>query len=102
MAELANAIAVPPPRIERLRDDAPAWQEAPETRRHARERRVARDLIELSRLQSGAEQAECAPLDLATLLCAVCADYPQLQIEGPQNLPVSTDSRRLTRVLFAL
>jgi signal transduction histidine kinase len=102
MAELAHAIAVPPPRIERLLDDAPAWEEAPETRRHARERRVARDLIELSRLQSGSEQAECAPLDLATLLRAVCADYPQLQIEGPQNLPVSTDSRRLTRVLLAL
>jgi signal transduction histidine kinase len=102
MAELAHAIAVPPPRIERLRDDPPAWQEAPDSRRHARKRRVARDLVELSRLQSGAEQAECAPLDLATLLRAVCADYPQLAIEGPQNLPVSTDSRRLARVLFAL
>ena len=102
MAELAPAIAVAPPHLERLLDDAPAWQEAPETRRHARQRRVARDLVELSRLQSGGEQAECAPLDLATLLRAICADYQGLHIEGPQNVPVSTDARRFARVLCAL
>jgi signal transduction histidine kinase len=96
MAEPAHAIAAPPQRIGRVSDDAP------ETRRHARERRVARDLVELSRLQGGGERADCVPLDLATLVRAICADYPQLRIDGPQNLPVSTDARRLARVLFAL
>jgi signal transduction histidine kinase len=33
---------------------------------------------------------------------AVAADYPLLRIDGPASLPVSTDSRRLARVLFAL
>ncbi|HVC84928.1 MAG TPA: HAMP domain-containing sensor histidine kinase [Solirubrobacteraceae bacterium] len=96
MAEPAHAIATPPQRIGRVSDDAP------ETRRHARERRVARDLVELSRLRGGGERADCVPLDLATLVRAICADYPQLHIDGPKNLPVSTDSRRLARVLFAL
>ena len=96
MAEPANAIAAPPQRVGRVSDDAP------DSRRHARERRVARDLVELSRLQGGGERADCAPLDLATLVRAICADYPQLHVDGPHNLPVSTDSRRLARVMFAL
>ena len=96
MADVANAIAVPQPRVVRLDDDAP------DSRRHARERRLARDLVELSSLQRGAERAECAPLDLATLLRAICAEFPQVHIEGPQHLPVSSDSRRLSRVLFAV
>lgn len=96
MAEPANAIAAPPQRVGRVSDDAP------ESRRHARERRVARDLVELSRLQGGGERADCAPVDLATLVRSICADYPQLRLDGPQNVPVSTDSRRLARVLFAL
>src|SRR5450631_2170185 len=100
MAELANAIAGTSPRVVRLRTDPPGWNDVPQARRQARERRVARDLVELSRLQRGVERAECAPLDLATLLRTIGADYPQLQIHGPQQLPVSTDSRRLARVLF--
>jgi signal transduction histidine kinase len=96
MAEPANAIAAPLQRVGRVSDDAP------DSRRHARERRVARDLVELSRLRGGGECADYVPLDLATLVRAICADYPQLHVEGPQNLPVSTDSRRLARVLFAL
>lgn len=96
MAEPANAIAAPLQRVGRVSDDAP------ESRRHARERRVARDLVELSRLQGGGERADCAPVDLATLVRSICADYPQLRLDGPQNVPVSTDSRRLARVLFAL
>jgi signal transduction histidine kinase len=96
MAEPANAIAAPLQRVGRVSDDAP------DSRRHARERRVARDLVELSRLRGGGECADYGPLDLATLVRAICADYPQLHVEGPQNLPVSTDSRRLARVLFAL
>jgi signal transduction histidine kinase len=102
MAELANAIAGTSPRVVRLPADGPGWDDVPQARRHARERRVARDLVELSRLQRGGERAESAPLDLATLLRTISADYPQLQIHGPQQLPVSTDSRRLARVLFAL
>jgi len=96
MAEPANAIAAPLQRVGRVSDDVP------ESRRHARERRVARDLVELSRLQGGGERADCAPVDLATLVRSICADYPQLRLDGPQNVPVSTDSRRLARVLFAL
>jgi signal transduction histidine kinase len=102
MAELANASAATSPRVVSIPTEGPGWNDAPQARRHARERRVARDLVELSRLQGGAERAECAPLDLATLLRAICADYAQLEIEGPQQLPVSSDSRRLSRVLFAL
>lgn len=102
MAEPANSIAGTAPRVVRLRDDAPGWNDLPRARRHARERRVARDLVELSRLQRGAERADCARLDLATLLRTICADYPQLQLRGPEHLPVCTDSRRLARVLFAL
>jgi len=96
MAEPANAIAALPQRVGRVSDDAP------DSRRHARERRVARDLVELSRLQGGGERADCAPLDLGTLVRTICTDYPQLHVEGPQHLPVSTDARRLARVLFTL
>jgi signal transduction histidine kinase len=100
MAKLANASTSP--RVVRIPTDGPGWDDVPLARRHARERRVARDLVELSRLQGGGERAECAPLDLATLLRAICAEYPQLEIAGPDRLPVSTDSRRLARVLCAL
>jgi signal transduction histidine kinase len=103
MAELASAIAGTSPRVVRLPTDVPGWdEEVPQARRQARERRVARDLVELSRLQRGGERAECAPLDLATLLRTISAGYPELQIHGPRQLPVSTDSRRLARVLFTL
>lgn len=78
------------------------WEVGALARRHARERRLARDLVELSRLERGIERAECAPLDLARLVRAVAADYPRLRVEGPPQLPVSTDSRRLARILFAL
>ena len=102
MPEPANSIVGTAPRVVRLRSEAPGWNDMPQARRRARERRVERDLVELSRLQRGAERAECAQLDLATLLHTICADYPQLQLRGPEHLPVCTDSRRLTRVLFAL
>jgi len=63
---------------------------------------VARDLVELSRLQSGAERVELTELDLAALLRTICADYPDVEIAGPTQLQLSTDSRRLARVLFTL
>jgi len=78
------------------------WEQAPSTVREARGRRVARDLVELSRLQSGAERAELTQFDLAALLRTVCRDYPGVQLEGPARLRLSTDSRRLARVLFTL
>jgi len=58
--------------------------------------------VELSRLQSGAERAECTSLDLAAFLRSVASDYPGVVIDGPRQLPLTTDSRRLARVLFAL
>jgi len=84
------------------RDAARDWDVPPQSRRYARERRLARDLVELSRLQRGAERAECAELDLARLVAAIRADYPQLALEGPDHALVSTDSRRLARILFVL
>jgi signal transduction histidine kinase len=96
------AIAAEAQRIGRLRPLEPAWLEAPEARRAARGRRVARDLIELSRLQRGDEQAQCAQTELASLLREVCAGYAQLCIVGPDPLSLSTDSRRLLRVISLL
>jgi len=81
---------------------ARGWEVAAQARRHARARRLARDVVELSRLERGREHADCAPLDLARLVVAVAADYPLLVIDGPVSLPVSTDSRRLARILFVL
>jgi signal transduction histidine kinase len=78
------------------------WDGSSGTLRQARGRRVARDLVELSRLQGGAERAELTELDLAALLRTICADYPDLQLKGPARLRMTTDSRRLARVLFTL
>jgi signal transduction histidine kinase len=78
------------------------WDVAPQSRRHARERRIARDLVELSRLQRGSERAERSALDLGRLVAAIRADYPQLETAGPPSVLVNTDSRRLARILFAL
>src|SRR5262249_36977896 len=45
------------------------------SRRRARERRLAHDLVELSRLDHGLERAEPVAVDLALLLRAATADY---------------------------
>jgi signal transduction histidine kinase len=102
MLEQPLAIATQPQRTGRLRPAEPAWYEGPDARREARGRRVARDLVELSRLQRGDQQAQHAEIDLASLVRAVCADYPQLCITGPDLLPFRTDPRRLARVLSTL
>jgi len=102
MAEQTHAIAAPSQRFERIRASETAWDVAPEVRRAARGRRVARDLVELSRLQRGDEKAHTGPVDLASLLRAVCADYPHVVVTGSDRLPLFTDSRRLVRVLTAL
>ena len=78
------------------------FEDAPGARRHARERRIARDLVELSRLSRGTERADCAPVDLARLVRAIRADYPQVDVVGASSVLVSTDSRRLARILFTL
>jgi signal transduction histidine kinase len=102
MAETAQRTGAELPWSRRHTSEESVWEEAPSTLREARGRRVARDLVELSRLQGGAERAELTELDLAALLRTVCADYPGVKIEGPAHLPLSTDSRRLARVLFTL
>jgi signal transduction histidine kinase len=102
MAEPAQTIDAPTPRGGRFSMVSSRWGEAPGTLREARGRRVARDLVELSRLQSGAEHAELIELDLAALLRTICADYPELHLDGPKQLRMTTDSRRLARVLFTL
>jgi signal transduction histidine kinase len=102
MAQPAQAIEALQPRGTQLSRATAAWVDTPPDLRQARGRRVARDLVELSRLQNGAEHPELTQLDLAALLRTICADYPKLQIEGPARMPLSTDSRRLARVLFAL
>jgi signal transduction histidine kinase len=78
------------------------WDDPAARRRRARERRLAHDLVELSRLDRGLERAELAPVDLARLLRAVTADYPGLSLDGPSAAHIETDSRRLARVLFVL
>jgi signal transduction histidine kinase len=102
MSERPLAIATQSHPVGRLRSTEPAWYEGPDARRQARGRRVARDLVELSRLQRGDEQAHPAPVELASMLRAICAEYPQLRIAGPDPLPVRTDPRRLARVLSTL
>jgi signal transduction histidine kinase len=98
MAELADATYIAPSRGAR----GSAWTEEPDLRRRARQRRVARDLVELSRLQRGGERAERIPVDLAHLVHTICSDYAQTRVAGPDTLVVPTDSRRLSRVLMAL
>jgi signal transduction histidine kinase len=102
MPEPPPAIATQTNRTARARPLEAAWLEGPDARREARGRRVARDLVELSRLQRGDERAQQAQVDLAALLRRVCARYGQLCLAGPDPLLVSTDPRRLERVLSAL
>lgn len=78
------------------------WALDADERRHARGRRVARDLVELSRLDRGLERAEHAPVELAKLVKAVAADHPELNVAGPRSAVIESDSRRLARIIFAL
>ena len=102
MPELPSPIAAQASRTRGVRPVEPAWFEGPDTRREARGRRVARDLVELSRLQRGDERAQHAQIDLAALLRRLCAGYGQVCLAGPDLVLVSTDARRLARVLAAL
>ena len=79
-----------------------AWAPSRDARRYARQRRLARDLVELSRLERGLERAECVAVDLASLVRAIAADYPELVVDGGAAAIVQSDSRRIARILFAL
>ncbi|MGD1051766.1 MAG: ATP-binding protein [Solirubrobacteraceae bacterium] len=102
MAELSDAIAAQPERAVALRLADEAWDDGPAARRAARGRRIARDLVELSRLQGGGERVVDAPIDLARLLREICVHYPKVEIAGVDPFPLHTDSRRLARVLTLL
>jgi signal transduction histidine kinase len=100
MPERPPTTAAQPSRA--ARSPETAWYDSPDCRREARGRRVARDLVELSRLQRGDERALRTVVDLAGLLRSLCVDYPQLHVEGPDPLFLDTDARRLARVLSTL
>src|ERR1700689_4937167 len=102
MAEHAQALDTSQQRAGWPGGASTTWVDTTTGVRQARGRRVARDLVELSRLQNGGGRAELPPLDLAALVRAICADYPPVRVDGPAHMPLSTDSRRLARVLFAL
>ncbi|HEX2703448.1 MAG TPA: hypothetical protein VHM72_08460, partial [Solirubrobacteraceae bacterium] len=72
-------------------------------RRSLRAQRVARQLVELSRLNDGAEVADLQTIELMTFLRAVLRDYPSVTVtSAPAQTQVLTDSRRLAAVLFAV
>jgi signal transduction histidine kinase len=79
---------------------APEWGGG---RRSLRAQRVARQLVELSRLNDGVEVAEFRTIELVTFLRALLGDYPSVAItSAPAAVQVRTDSRRLAAVLFAV
>jgi two-component system sensor histidine kinase MtrB len=82
-----------------------AWRaaEIPLGVRTARHRQLARRLVELHRLEQRREQPELSELDLTALVCAVCSDYPGVDVvPGPASALVLSDSRHLVAVLFAV
>ena len=79
---------------------APEWGGR---RRSLRAQRVARQLVELSRLNDGVEVAELRTIELMTFLRTLLRDYPSVAItSAPVEAEVLTDSRRLAAVLFAV
>jgi len=103
VSEQPSATAPTRQRAARRRSADAAWLDGAETRRQARGRRVARDLVELSRLQRGFERADAAAVDIGELLRTLCAGDVELALSGPAEPVVRvTDPRRLTRVLSAL
>jgi signal transduction histidine kinase len=102
MAERTQPIAMAPRRPVVVRAAESVWDDIPAVRREARGRRVARDLVELSRLQRGEERALLACVDLAGVLRGLCAAYRQPALTGPDEILVNTDPRRLARVVAAL
>jgi signal transduction histidine kinase len=103
MAELDQSHSgAPPERGVWLRSAESTWLDDLADRRGARERRVAHDLVELSRLDRGSEQALAETVDLAEVVRSVCGRYRHVAISGPDRVSAITDPRRLARVLALL
>jgi len=100
MAESLQAIVAAAPRGGRPTPLAGTLEDSPDQVRHARSRRVARDLVELWRLQNGAERAEAAVVDVAALLTTVCEERFEVALSGPPVLTVVSDPRRLSRIVL--
>jgi signal transduction histidine kinase len=72
-------------------------------RRSVRAQRVARQLLEHSRLTQRIEVADLQSVELFTFLNALLRDYPSATIAPhAESLWLRTDSRRLASVLFAV
>lgn len=72
-------------------------------RRSLRAQRVARQLLELSRLTGGVEVVDSQTVELITFVWTVLRDYPSVTVAGDDcELWLQTDSRRLAAVLFAV
>jgi signal transduction histidine kinase len=99
---LATTVSTHPAALDASLSAVERWALDADEHRHARERRVARDLVDLSRLDRGLERAEHAPVELARLIGAIAADHPQLNVTGPRSAVIQSDSRRLARIIFAL
>jgi signal transduction histidine kinase len=99
---LAATVSTSPAALDAGLSQLERWALDADERRHARGRRVARDLVELSRLDRGLEHPEHAPVDLAKLAAAIAGDHPRLAVEGPCSAVIESDSRRLARIIFAL
>jgi signal transduction histidine kinase len=70
--------------------------------RTARQRQLARRLVELHRLERPHERPELSELDLAALVCAVCSDYPDVEVVTESSPTLLSDSRHLAAILFAV
>jgi signal transduction histidine kinase len=68
-----------------------------------RQRRVARQLVELHRLERVGEPPQLNEVHLSALVRSVCKDYPAVELTAATTVPsVLSDSRHLAGVLFAL
>lgn len=70
--------------------------------RTARRRQLARRLVELHRLEQPHERPELRELDLTAFVCAVCSDYPDVEVVTGSSSTLLSDSRHLAAVLFAV
>ncbi len=87
--ELRSPLTVVSGYLEQLADDpelAPGWREpVADMRRQAeRMRQIVEDLIELSRLESGPEEAPMAPVDLGAMLADLVEEAGQAAPAGPR------------------
>jgi two-component system, OmpR family, sensor histidine kinase MtrB len=64
----------------------------------ARLRRLVEDLMEVSRLDSGAEAVRLEPLELRSLVEAIARDRGLVEVAGDE-VPLESDRRRLERIV---